>query len=183
MATPVDLTAPPPHGAPLTATKRKGMSRATKLLIAVAALLVITGLVLKLMVPDRTGQLTTNSVGGASLVDGQGNAIPQTQSTEPDWAPGFLKMGFAFFVCFAIGFAARKFVKIGLVIAGGVFALFFLGQYLGFLDVKWEVMSQYWDGFTSKLGTQFESAKAFVTGSLPATGMGGVGLYAGFRQG
>jgi uncharacterized membrane protein (Fun14 family) len=92
-------------------------------------------------------------------------------------------MGFAFFVCFAIGFAARKFVKVGLVIAGVVFALFFLGDYMEVLDVKWEVMNRYWDGFTSKLGTQFESVKAFITGSLPATGMGGLGLYAGFRQG
>lgn len=183
MASPVDVTAPSPHAAPLVTQKRKGMARATKILIAVAALLVITGLVLKLLAPATAGSMGIQSTGGANLVDGQGNPLPQTQSAEPELAPGFLKMGFAFFVCFAIGFAARKFVKVGLVLAGLVFGLFFLGDYLDILDVKWDVMSRYWDGFTGKLGTQFESVKAFITGSLPATGMGGLGLFAGFKQG
>lgn len=182
MASSVDVTAPP-HGAPVSERKRKGMSRATKILIGVAALLVVAGLLLKLMAPDTAGQMSTSSSGGANLVDGQGNPIPQSQSSEPDWAPGFMKLGFSFFVCFAIGYAARKFLKVGLVVAGVVFSLLYLASYLGYVNVDWSKMGVDFDGFVERAKNQFDSAKAFITGSLPAAGMGGLGLFAGFKQG
>lgn len=185
MASPVEAVAPPPHGASLSTPKRRGMSRATKILIVVAALLVVGGLLLKLLAPSTTGTLTTS--GGAQLLDAQGQPIPnQEQGQEgaaSDWAPGLLKMGFSFFVCFAMGYAARKFLKIGLVVAGVAFGLLFLASHLGYVQVNWQVMSDAWDGLWVNAKGQFDSMKAFITGSLPAAGMGAVGLYAGFRQG
>lgn len=159
----------------------KSAPKWVKILLVVAGLLLVTGVVLKLIEP--TPAPGTMSAGSASLVDAQGQPIPGSGQAEPDWAPGFLKMGFSFFVAFAVGYAARKFLKVALVVAGCIFAVFFLGQYVGALEVKWQVMEGWWDGFTANAGKQFESMKTFITGSLPAAGLAGLGLFAGFKAG
>ncbi|MEZ5965142.1 MAG: FUN14 domain-containing protein [Planctomycetota bacterium] len=183
MATSVDLQPPPSSASAPDPAPKRGMSRATKILIGVAALLLVAGIVLKLVEPPKPEGLTASSAGAASLVDGQGNPIPAADAGPEPWAPGFLKMGFSFFVCFAIGYAARKFLKIGLVFFGMLFAFLFLASYLGYVTVNTEAMSGDWDKFIDNAKTQFDTFKAFLTGSLPAAGLGALGLYAGFRQG
>lgn len=184
MASTVEPAAPPPNLAPdHDPAPKKGMSRGAKILIAVAALLLIAGIALKLLEPPAS-EMTANSAGTANLLDSQGNPVPnQPQEEASQWAPGFLKMGFSFFVCFAIGYAARKFLKIGLVVFGVVFAFMFLASYLGYVKIDTEAMSTDWDKFLAGAKTQFDSFKAFVTGSLPAAGLGALGLYTGFKQG
>src|SRR5690606_36754149 len=177
--------APPPHGAPNPEAPRKKAPRWSKVAIAVAALLIVLGLVLELFAGGNDEMRISSTGGGANLVDAQGNPLPgqEPAAAEPDWAPGFLKMGFSFFVCFAIGYAARKFLKVGLVVLGVVFAIYFLGAYLSILELKLDVMEAHWDDFWARARTQFERFKAFVTGSRPAAGLGALGLVAGFKQG
>ena len=92
-------------------------------------------------------------------------------------------MGFSFFVAFAVGYAARKFLKVLLLVCGFVFALLFLGQYSEVLVVNWTKMDAWWNGFQANAGQQFQSMKAFITGSLPAAGLAALGLFAGFKAG
>lgn len=173
----------PDGGSNTDAPHKRGMSRTTKLLIAAAALLLVAGLVLKLVEPSPPAGMTASSAGASSLVDGQGNPIPGTQGDDAQWAPGFLKMGFSFFVCFAIGYAARKFLKVGLVFFGVMFAFLFLASYFNYVTINTGAMSADWERLVDGAKTQFDSFKAFLTGSLPAAGLGTLGLYAGFRQG
>jgi uncharacterized membrane protein (Fun14 family) len=184
MASTVEPYTPPPavdrHE---EAPAKRRMSRGSKIAIAVATLLLLIGIVLKLVEPDAP-PTTAGTAGAANLVDGQGKPIAgQTQEEGSDWAPGFLKMGFSFFVCFAIGYAARKFLKIGLVVFGVMFAFLFLASYLGYVDIDTTKMSTDWDKFIANAKTQFDSLRAFVTGSLPAAGMGALGLFTGFKAG
>jgi len=183
----VGTYAPPSSTPDRAPPPKRGMSRATKILIAVAALLLVTGIVLKLIEPSPQERMTAGSGAASNLVDGQGNPIPGPAGAqageEEQWAPGFLKMGFSFFVCFAIGYAARKFLKVGLVVFGIMFAFLFLASYLGYVSINTDAMSADWDKFVDAAKTQFDSFKSFLTGSLPAAGLGLVGLYAGFRQG
>lgn len=144
------------------------------ILAVVAGVLLLAGLGLKLVEPDPPPA----GIGamGAGLTDGNG-------AEESPWAPGFLKMGFSFFVCFAMGYAARKFLKVALIASGVIFALLYGASYMGWLEVKWDVMGTAFDEMVANLKNQFDSMKGFVTGSLPAAGMGAVGLFAGFKAG
>lgn len=142
-------------------------------LAVVAGVVLLTGLGLKLFEPEPTPNI---GVMGAGLTDAGG-------VDESPWAPGFLKMGFSFFVCFAMGYASRKFLKVALIASGVIFALLYGASYMGWLEVKWDVMGTAFDGMVANLKNQFDSMKGFVTGSLPAAGMGAVGLFAGFKAG
>ncbi len=139
----------------------------------VAGIVLLAGLGLKLVEPDPPQGIGAM---GAGLTDGNG-------AEESPWAPGFLKMGFSFFVCFAMGYAARKFFKLALIASGVIFALLYGASYLGYLVVNWDAMGHDFDGMVANLKNQFDSMKTFVTGSLPAAGMGAVGLLAGFKAG
>ena len=50
------------------------------------------------------------------------------------------------------------------------------------IDVRWDVMDTAFQGMAAGLGDQFQSAQAFITGSLPSAGMASLGLYTGFRR-
>lgn len=116
-------------------------------------------------------------------VEGEGG-VPQTQPGEAeaparDWSDGLFRLGFSFFIGFAIAFALRSFIKLSLV-AVGFFAMALLGmQYAGFIEVNWTLMGDRYDDAGAWLSSQFSSARAFVTGELPSA----AGVLAGFALG
>lgn len=165
--------------------KKRGMTRGAKLGIAVATLLVLLGIVLKLVEPAPS-EMSVNTTGTANLLDAQGNPIPNQDpppAADSEWAPGFLKMGFSFFVCFALGYAARKFLKLGLVLFGVMFAFLYLMMHLGYVQVDFGAMGEDFERFRDNAFDQFDSIKSFITGSLPSAGLGALGLVLGFKQG
>ena len=118
------------------------------------------------------------SVGGGTIPGGSGESQASTL-----WAPLMAKGGLSFFIAFSIGYALRTFLK-GTMLVIGVVALAIFGlQKAGIIeDINWGKAQGYWDSLTANLGSQFESLKTFVSGSLPSAGTGGVGLVAGFRR-
>lgn len=114
---------------------------------------------------------------------------PQAQGAEldgqpdsQDLSPVFLKLGFSFFVGFAVGYAFRAFVKLALIFVGlQLLALFGL-SYVEWVTVNWEVMGSAWDGFAERVASEVQTFKSFLTGSLPQASLGATGLYAGFRK-
>ena len=60
-------------------------------------------------------------------------------------------------------------------------ALFGLSA-VDWVEVRWDGMASAWDGFAANVGTQFESIRAFITGSLPQATLAGLGLFAGFKR-
>ncbi len=123
--------------------------------------------------------LVPNSLGGGTLESAPGAG----DEGGTLWAPLLAKGGLSFFIAFCIGYALRTFLK-GTMLVVGVTALAVFGlQKAGILgEIDWDKAQGYWDDLTANLGRQFESLKAFVTGSLPSAASGGVGLVAGFRR-
>jgi uncharacterized membrane protein (Fun14 family) len=108
-----------------------------------------------------------------------------TSPTEPsgnDWSPAVFRLGFSFFIGFAIA-SALKFAFKMAVIAIGFFVMALFGlQYAGLVDVKWGAIGHEYDSAASWLTTQFASFRAFITGYLPSAASAGAGMIAGFRR-
>ena len=48
--------------------------------------------------------------------------------------------------------------------------------------MNWLLMEKQFDHWTGRIGEEFTAFKNFITGSLPSVGMGGLGLFTGFRR-
>lgn len=121
--------------------------------------------------PTTTGEPTPGEPTGA--------ATAQQPVTDP-WSPAIFRMGFSFFVGFAMAFALRTFAKVTLVSAGIFFLLLFGLQYAGLVEVKWTAMADRYDSSQAWLKAQLGGFQAFVTGYLPSAGAGLAGLGLGF---
>lgn len=130
---------------------------------------------------SQTGEFGVQSFDGGQNF-GEGSLESEADET-PLWAPLLAKGGLSFFLAFCIGYALRTFLK-GTMLVIGVVALAIFGlQKAGIIgEIDWSRAQGYWDGLTENIGEQFESLKAFVTGSLPSAASGTVGLVAGFRR-
>lgn len=114
-----------------------------------------------------------------------GSTAPAEQASEPPadpWSPAIFRMGFGFFVGFAMAYAFRAFAKFAVVSLGVFFLLLFGLQYAGLIEVQWGAMADRYDGLKSWLGAQFEGFTAFVTGALPSAGAALAGLGLGFLR-
>jgi len=147
-------------------------------------------------IPD--GMMTTFADdGGFSLpIPGLTNGFPDiqepastpTKSNEDpnigsrDYSTLFVKGGFGLFMGFAIGFAIRAFIKLATVIIGFYFITLVMLSYLGWIEIHWGVIEAQFDGLVTNLGAQFESFKAFLTGSIPSGGAAATGLAMGLRK-
>ena len=97
------------------------------------------------------------------------------------WSPALFRLGFSFFIGFAVAYALRSFVKLSLISAG-FFVMALLGmQYAGFVEINWTLIGQQYESAGAWLSGQFDSFRTFVTGELPsaAGALGGLGL--GFK--
>jgi uncharacterized membrane protein (Fun14 family) len=99
-----------------------------------------------------------------------------------DLSPFMLKGGFGLFLGFSIGFAVRAFLRLATIIAGFYLFLLVLMAYAGWVEVRWDLISDQFSHFASSLGSQLTSLKAFLTGAIPASGMTLAGLAIGVRK-
>lgn len=108
-----------------------------------------------------------------------GEVAVQAAPDDP-WSPAIFRMGFSFFVGFAMAYALRSFAKVTLFSAGVFFLLLFGLQYAGLVEVKWTAMADRYDGIQAWLKAQVGGFQAFVTGYLPSAGAALAGLGLGF---
>ena len=92
------------------------------------------------------------------------------------------RLGFSFFVGFALAFAFRRFVRVSLVGIGVLFFLMFGLSYLGLIEVRWDAASGVFDRLGGWLSEQFSGFRAFVTGHLPSAASAGAGMVVGYRK-
>lgn len=156
-------------------------------LFVVAGLLLVAGGVLYAMdggsPPAPSPGVQPGGVAGAGLVELGGSGGGAAAGSESSWAPGLLKMGFSFFVAFAIGSVFRSFFKLSVLFVG-VLALLLIGlQQGGFLTIHWNEFEGLWSNFTARVEDDFAQLRTMITGSLPQTGLAGMGLFAGFKKG
>lgn len=114
----------------------------------------------------------------------QGQEVPPVGAppVADPWSPAIFRMGFGFFVGFAMAYALRSFVKVTVVSAGVFFLLMFGLQYAGLVQVQWSAMAERYDTLQDWLLAQVGGFRAFVTGYLPAAGATLAGLGLGFLR-
>jgi len=181
---------PPPavrEPTPEPTPPRPPLPRWKKVLLAGAGVSVVIGLVLLIVEPAAapTGGGATPPGGGAGLVpDGVARSeLPAGADGGTTWSPLFLKMGFSFFVGFAVGYVLRTFLKLTLLIAGVIALALFGLQQAGLVEVQWDRMGEMFDALIGHVREQASGLQTLLTGSLPAAGLGGLGLFTGFRKG
>jgi len=105
-----------------------------------------------------------------------------TAESEADLSPALLRGGLSFFLAFALGFAARTFIRIALFFVGVWAASLFLLSSVGWVEVHWDLIDTTFSGWADGVGAQFASFTTFITGSLPQAGMASLGLFTGLRR-
>ncbi len=182
-----------------------------KILIAVAACLLVGGVGARVVSAiggseESSGRSSggdtsakNRMISGNSLVDGGGNdgtvtsipfpgSSPKTTETETasaedaEVSPAMLRGGFGFFAGFSIGMALRAFFRLTSIIAGVTLLLLFGLQYIGWIDVRWDVVQDQFNAWTEGFSREFGNFKTFIAGSLPTVGLSGLGLFTGFRK-
>ncbi|MEO0480326.1 MAG: FUN14 domain-containing protein [Planctomycetota bacterium] len=121
--------------------------------------------------PESTGTGSDGSAAGASAESGGG-----------DLSPAFLRLGFSFFVGFAVGLAFRSLLRLALIFVGLQLLVLFGLASMEWIQIDTEAMKTSFDGMTGRVGEQFESFRSFITGSLPQASLGGLGMVAGFKK-
>lgn len=163
-----------------------------KALVVASVLLMVGGVVLGVM---GGGADASSAVGGgdsSGLVnsfgasDGSATGAGE-QTTGEDWmnrwSPTIFRLGFSFFVGFAVAYAVRTFIKLSVVAAGFVLLLLFGLQYAGIIEVRWGRIADHYDTFGGWFSGQFKSLSSFITGELPSAASVTAGLVLGFRRG
>lgn len=179
-------------------------SRWKLVLLACAGVLVVVGSILRLTATDGDPHVTRvpstvepnpNGPGpesafaprsGSGPVDWPPSS-PSDADSDPTpaaatWSPAFLRGGFGFFMGFCIGFAMRLFVRMAAVVIGFNLLAIAWFSYLGWVDVRWDIVQAQLDGWFTGLRDEFASFQAFLAGSLPSTALGGLGLFTGLKR-
>jgi uncharacterized membrane protein (Fun14 family) len=165
-----------------------------KALVVGSIVLMIAGGVLTVMASggeERAPAGQSNGSGSPELAMGLGanNGDGGVQTTgakddaEPAWSSAMFKLGFSFFVGFAVAFALRTFIKLSIVVIGVFLLIQFALAHYGFIEIHWDVFSRHYDSVGDWLGRQFESLKAFMNGALPSGTSAIAGMVMGFRKG
>ena len=160
-------------------------------LFVLAAVLVVAGLIGVFIEEDAPAETMGGGPAGAGALASNLTAGGESGGAGGDggdggtktWSPALMRLGFSFFVGFALGYALRAFFKIAMLVAGLIaLALFGLTQ-LGVVDVDWTRMEELYQGLVGNISEQFSNLKGALTGSLPQAGLAIAGLMAGLRKG
>lgn len=108
---------------------------------------------------------------------GQGGADWRT-----GWGPTAFRLGFSFFVAFAIAYVLRMFVGWAIALVGVVAGLTIFLQWLGLLHVNWGSVEGESGRALGWVQGQFTSFMAFAKGVLPSGAAAAAGLIAGWRR-
>jgi uncharacterized membrane protein (Fun14 family) len=85
-------------------------------------------------------------------------------------------------VGFSIGYAARLFLRISLVVAGVLLLGLFGLQYAGVISVEWAAVESGFEHVAGWLRTNTASFRDFIVGQIPSAAAGLGGLVIGFKK-
>ncbi|MEO1128660.1 MAG: FUN14 domain-containing protein [Planctomycetota bacterium] len=174
------------------APKGKGLSWWQILLASAAVLAMAAGIALPMVlggetVPEATATATGDVDASAFASGFAPSESGDTAAVEPEEqadriSPVAFRMGFSFFVGFAIGFALRAFVRLSLI-GIGLFALLLFGmQYAGFVDINWGAIGDRYESGSEWFSAQFKSFSTFASGELPSAALAMGGLAVGLKR-
>lgn len=125
------------------------------------------------------------SAGASSFMPSDSSSDPETaEKTEAGQpvSPAVFRLGAGYLGGFFLGWGLRKFIKMNLLIAGGLVVMLAAFQGLGWFEVNWPAVEEHLQLSLTWIQSQAGSFKTFVTGYLPSAGAGTAGLYVGFRR-
>jgi uncharacterized membrane protein (Fun14 family) len=190
-------------GAAADAARSYVFSMRKKLLCALATATLASGFGLQTydaFGPSRSPAEPAAKAGGTSALAGKNAFLPEgvgpSQPTKNDsaagptpepgsvstWSPLLVKGGGGFLMGFCIGFFLRKFLRMSAAIVGFVLVGLFAAQYLGWVNVDWTTVQEQLGTLGARLSAEFENFRTFLTGMLPAGGLGALGLVTGFKR-
>ena len=180
---------------------RRGVPTWKKMLLSLAALLVVSGLLIQgygLVAASDSDAAREN--GGATIsLDPQTSLLPRDggiggseRSTDKEsqgdgalekWSPALVKGGLSFFLGFALGYVFRTFFKLSALVVGMIFlGVFGLAQ-IGFIEgFNWDILEQWYGKVVARVSEEAQELKSFVAGSVPSAGMAGLGMFTGFKK-
>ena len=99
-----------------------------------------------------------------------------------EWSGPLMRLGFSFVAGFSLGYALAFFLKLTLVIVGGLLLVLFGLQYVSLVEVNWPGIQAYYEAFVAWMQPRAGSFREFVISNIPAAGMAGLGLLLGLRK-
>ena len=99
-----------------------------------------------------------------------------------EWSGPLMQLGFSFVAGFSLGYALAFFLKLTLVIVGGLLLALFGLQYVSLVEVNWPGIQAYYEAFVAWMQPRAGSFREFVISNIPAAGMAGLGLLLGLRK-
>jgi uncharacterized membrane protein (Fun14 family) len=154
----------------------------TKVLLGLSAVALVGGGILSL----AGGQAATTTgtggpgPGGAAFAPGQPTGSHPPEATGPSASEGVFRLGFSFVAGFCLGTFLRAMAKIASIAFGFWLLMTLVLASFDLVTVNWAGIDEVWDRFWA--GANWGDFQKFLTGSLPAAGLAGVGLYAGLRR-
>ena len=135
--------------------------------------------------PTAPARSTTSTVPGHGLVQG-GTTSSKSAVGEPDTVqkslPYLTEASFFGLIGFALGYAVRKIVKLGLILI----AVFFVGvqvlSHFNVVQVDWGKAQQLANDFLFNIGGE-SGIVGWIKAKLPSAGSLGAGYLLGFRRG
>jgi len=99
-----------------------------------------------------------------------------------EWSGPLMRLGFSFVAGFSLGYALAFFLKLTLVIVGGLLLVLFGLQYVSLVEVNWPGIQTYYEAFVSWIQPRAGSFREFVISNVPAMSMAALGLLLGLRK-
>lgn len=142
--------------------------------------------------PERSGELGPGTSGFLPGQPGVGDPQDPADPADPDpdaedrwlddYSPAIFRLGFAFFVGFALGYALKTFMKIVIIIAG-VLLFTLLGlEHMEWIVVNWDEVRGGYDSAAGWAQGQFSSFGDFVKGAVPSTAAAIGGLAVALKK-
>jgi uncharacterized membrane protein (Fun14 family) len=97
-------------------------------------------------------------------------------------SPAVAGIGGSYLAGFFMGWAFRRFLKMAALIAGGLLACIAVLEDTGWIDLDWTAVETQIGHAIAAVHQGAEGLKHILSGYLPSTGAGAVGMFFGFRK-
>ena len=97
-------------------------------------------------------------------------------------SPAVAGIGGSYLAGFFIGWASRRFLRMAALITGGLLASIAVLEETGWIDFDWTTVEPQISHSVAAAQQGFQGLKHILSGYLPSTGAGAVGMFFGFRK-
>ena len=97
-------------------------------------------------------------------------------------SPAVVGIGGSYLAGFFLGWASRRFLRMAALITGGLLACIAVLEETGWIDLDWATVETQISHAIAAAHQGAEGLKHILSGYLPSTGAGAVGMFFGFRK-